>query len=73
MISQEEEMWRLFLGLSAIPGAMVLVAYKLLPESPRYLSVVGRHGEAVKVSGWVGVVFERIFQFPAALTTWVHV
>eukprot|EP00904_Undaria_pinnatifida_P002351 jgi/Undpi1/12116/HiC_scaffold_48.g14089.m1 len=46
---QEEEMWRLFLGLSAIPGAMVLVAYKLLPESPRYLSVVGRHGEAVKV------------------------
>ena len=73
MISKEEVMWRLFLGLSAIPGAMVLVACKRLPESLRYLSVVGSHGGAVKVSGWVGVVFEWIFQFPAALTTWVHV
>lgn len=28
---------------------MVFVAYRLLPESPRYLSAVGRHDEAVKV------------------------
>lgn len=51
MIRQEEAMWRWFLGLSAVPGAMVLVAYRLLPESPRYLSAVGRHDEAVKVRG----------------------
>ena len=42
-------MWRWFLGLAAIPGTISLVAYKILPESPRYLSVVGRHDEAVKV------------------------
>lgn len=68
MIRREEAMWRWFLGLSAVPGAMVLVAYRLLPESPRYLSVVGRHDGAVKVRGCVGVVVKRLLQVRAALT-----
>lgn len=41
--------WRWFLGLSALPAAIVGVAYRLLPESPRFLSVAGRHDEAQKV------------------------
>ena len=48
---REEEMWRWFLGLASVPGVIVLVAYCFLPESPRFLSVVGRHDEAVKVCG----------------------
>ncbi|CAN0494789.1 unnamed protein product [Scytosiphon promiscuus] len=46
-------MWRWFLGLASIPGVMVLAAFFFLPESPRFLSVVGRHDEAVKVGGCV--------------------
>ena len=51
LVSREEEMWRWFLGLASAPGAMVLGVYFFLPESPRFLSVVGRHEEAVKVRG----------------------
>lgn len=43
-------MWRWFLGLAALPSAMVAVAYKCLPESPRFLQVTGRHDEAMQVS-----------------------
>lgn len=43
-------MWRWFLGLAALPSAMVAVAYRFLPESPRFLQVMGRHGEAMQVS-----------------------
>ncbi|CAM9707857.1 unnamed protein product [Pylaiella littoralis] len=46
---QEEAMWRWFLGLAALPSAMVAVAYKFLPESPRFLQVMGRHDEARQV------------------------
>lgn len=42
-------MWRWLLGLAAMPAAMALVTYRMIPESPRYLSVVGKHDEAVKV------------------------
>ena len=67
-------MWRWFLGLAAIPGAVCLVAYKILPESPRYLSVVGRHDEAVKVrdpvlllSVRVNLVLRRLLESGARL------
>ncbi|CAN0436073.1 unnamed protein product, partial [Hapterophycus canaliculatus] len=43
-------MWRWFLGMAAIPSAMVAVAYRLLPESPRFLQVMGRHDEAMQVN-----------------------
>ncbi|CAN0158664.1 unnamed protein product, partial [Hapterophycus canaliculatus] len=42
-------MWRWFLGLAAVPAVMVAVAYQLLPESPRFLQVMGRHDEAMQV------------------------
>lgn len=42
-------MWRWYLGLSAAPAVMVGFAHKLLPESARYLSVIGRNDEALKV------------------------
>lgn len=35
--------------MAAMPSAIVAVAYKLLPESPRYLNVMKRHDEAIKV------------------------
>lgn len=44
-------MWRWFLGVAALPSAIVAVAYRLLPESPRFLQVMGRHDEALEVSG----------------------
>lgn len=43
-------MWRWFLGVAALPSAMVAVAYRVLPESPRFLQVMGRHEEAMQVS-----------------------
>lgn len=46
---QEEAMWRWFLGLAALPSAMVAIAHKFLPESPRFLHVTGRHDEAMQV------------------------
>lgn len=42
-------MWRWFLAFAALPSAMVAVAYRLLPESPRFLQVMGRHDEAMQV------------------------
>lgn len=50
MIRQEGIMWRSMLGLSAVPSAVAIIAvWILLPESPRFLSVVARHNEGVKV------------------------
>ncbi|CAB1101540.1 unnamed protein product [Ectocarpus sp. CCAP 1310/34] len=46
---KEEAMWRWFLGVAALPSAIVAVAYQLLPESPRFLQVMGRHDEAIQV------------------------
>ncbi|CAB1098718.1 unnamed protein product [Ectocarpus sp. CCAP 1310/34] len=46
---KEEAMWRWFLGVAALPSAIVAVAYRLLPESPRFLQVMGRHDEAMQV------------------------
>ena len=46
-----------------MPGALVLVAYKVLRESPRYLSVVGNHDEAVKVRMGRCGLFGDGFQF----------
>ncbi|CAM9325603.1 unnamed protein product [Ectocarpus sp. 4 AP-2014] len=46
---KEEVMWRWFLGVAALPSAIVAVAYRLLPESPRFLQVMGRHDEAIQV------------------------
>lgn len=46
---QHDTMWRWFIGLSAVPAIVVCFAYRVLPESPRYLSVVGRHEDAAKV------------------------
>lgn len=52
MIRQEEIMWRSMLGLSAVPSAVAIIAvWVLLPESPRFLSVVARHDEGVEVRG----------------------
>ena len=50
VIREEEVMWRSVLGLSVVPGAMVLIAsWRLVPESPRFLSFVAEHDEGVKV------------------------
>lgn len=46
---QHHVMWRWFIGLSAVPAVAVCFVYRVLPESPRYLSVVGRHEDAAKV------------------------
>ncbi|CAN0270993.1 unnamed protein product, partial [Ectocarpus sp. 8 AP-2014] len=53
---KEEAMWRWFLGVAALPSAIVAVAYRLLPESPRFLQVMGRHDEAMQVCYACGVV-----------------
>eukprot|EP00904_Undaria_pinnatifida_P013101 jgi/Undpi1/8921/HiC_scaffold_26.g11382.m1 len=46
---EEELFWRLFLGLAALPSAIVAVAHRVLPESPRFLHAMGKDGEAAQM------------------------
>ncbi|KAF5787669.1 putative major facilitator, sugar transporter, major facilitator superfamily [Helianthus annuus] len=41
--------WRWLLGLSAVPSLMLLLFFRLVPESPRYLSTQGRLAEAQQI------------------------
>jgi len=41
--------WRWMLGIIAIPGALFLFGVFFLPESPRWLMMRGRKGEAISV------------------------
>ena len=38
--------WRWLLGISAVPGLIIFIIRRYIPESPRYLLVSGRTGEA---------------------------
>merc|ERR1719271_1766138 len=38
--------WRLYLGITVAPPLLLLCMLQLVPESPRYLALVGRHEEA---------------------------
>ena len=41
--------WRWMLGLVAVPGALFFAGVFLLPDSPRWLMMRGRHDEALQV------------------------
>ncbi len=41
--------WRLLLGLSALPGLIVFLVRRYVPESPRFLLAHGREEEALKI------------------------
>jgi MFS family permease len=45
--------WRMAFGIGALLGAVVLVFRRSLPESPRWLMVHGRIGEAERVVGHI--------------------
>jgi putative MFS transporter len=47
--------WRVFLIIAGLPVVYVWVIMRYLPESPRWLSRVGRHDEAERIVEW----FER--------------
>jgi putative MFS transporter len=47
--------WRVFLVIAGLPVIYVWVIIRYLPESPRWLSRVGRHDEAERIVSW----FER--------------
>jgi putative MFS transporter len=41
--------WRILLAVSAVPGALVFLIRRHIPESPRYLLIAGREEEARRV------------------------
>ncbi|CAN0286451.1 unnamed protein product [Discosporangium mesarthrocarpum] len=49
VIGEEQPMWRWFLGLAGLPSAVLVAAYFVIPESPRFLSVRGRHKQAMQI------------------------
>ncbi len=44
--------WRVLLLASAVPLVLLVALLPLVPESPRYLAVRGRSGEAAQVGCW---------------------
>jgi len=49
--------WRIFLVIAGLPIVYVWVLWRFLPESPRWLSRVGRHDEAERI---VAVLEDRV-------------
>jgi MFS transporter, SP family, arabinose:H+ symporter len=47
--------WRLILGLGAVPALLALVLRTRMPESPRWLLRQGRHEDARKAFGMLGI------------------
>ena len=41
--------WRWLLALSSLPSSLLLIFYRVTPESPRYLCLMGRTTEAIDV------------------------
>lgn len=41
--------WRWLLALSALPSSLLLLFYQMTPESPRYLCMKGRKGDALAI------------------------
>jgi len=45
----ENDGWRFMLGLAAIPSVLMFIGFLYLPESPRWLAMAGKSGEALDV------------------------
>lgn len=41
--------WRWLLALSALPSSLLLLLYRMTPESPRYLCMMGRKSDALAI------------------------
>jgi sugar porter (SP) family MFS transporter len=49
-----DDAWRWMFGLGAVPSLFFVIGAFFLPESPRWLAMVGRTGQAAKVLGRIG-------------------
>ena len=65
--------WRWMLGVIAIPGALFLIGLLMLPDSPRWLMMRDRKGEAVgvlqRLRGDPGIVAREIADIEQQLAT----
>jgi len=59
-LSSVSEGWRYMLGAAALPAAVQLIGFAIMPESPRYLVATGKIREAELVLGTIRSPFHRL-------------
>jgi len=59
-LSTTSEGWRYMLGAAAVPAAVQLLGFAIMPESPRYLVARGKIREAEEVLGSIRSPYHRL-------------
>ncbi|KAF3784326.1 Organic cation/carnitine transporter 7 [Nymphaea thermarum] len=63
--------WRWLLALSSVPSIILLLFYRMVPESPRYLCMRGRTADALHILEKIAVINKK--QLPSGILVSDHI